>query len=122
MMKALDERLAETVERVFRLLALIYSPTDIQTVYFNFSVRPAYRASAVEFLDNLIDPELRNLVMPLVEDSPETKANDDETNGEALQREEALQILLTCDDEWLRTIARELAARLKIDAWSPRIA
>jgi ATP/ADP translocase/HEAT repeat protein len=122
MKKAIDERLADTVERVFRLLALIYSPADMQTVYFNFSVRPAFRASAVEFLDNLIDSELRALVMPLVEEPPENGTLEGATNGEELLQEEAIQILLTHEDEWLRTIAKELAAKMNMDAWRPRIA
>lgn len=111
--KALDERLDQSVEKVFRLLYLIYSPSDIRSVHFNFTSRPDLRASALEFLDNIIDPELKALVMPLVDDSPE---DDSEENVEEteLRLEDAIHILLTDEDDWLRTIAKELAARLKL--------
>jgi len=121
--KAISERLGESVERVFRLLHLIYSPTDIQSVYFSFSTRPALRASAVEFLDNLIDPPLRELVVSLVEEREEPEFAKDSSERE-LTRGEALQRLLEEDDEWLRMIASELAGRWRTeeDVWSSRTA
>jgi HEAT repeat protein len=108
--KALSERLGESVERVFRLLHLIYSPSDIQSAYFSFNERPALRASAVEFLDNLIDPTLRALVVPLVEDSDKSEL-EKESKLEEMSRAEAIQMLLAKDDEWLSTIASELVGR-----------
>jgi AAA family ATP:ADP antiporter len=109
--KATGERLEESAQRVFRLLALIHSPTDIQAVFFNVTSRPALRASAVEFLDNLIQPELRALVLPLVEDQEE---KDD------MLFEEALHRLLAEEDEWLQTITKELTARLGLGDALPR--
>jgi AAA family ATP:ADP antiporter len=103
--KATGERLDEGAQRVFRLLALIHAPTDIQAVFFNVTARPALRASAVEFLDNLIQPELRTLVLPLVEDH-------EEKDEDGIPFEEALQRLLAEEDEWLLTITRELTVRL----------
>jgi HEAT repeat protein len=116
--KAIGERLGESVERIFRLLHLIYSPTDIQSAYFSFNTRPALRASAVEFLDNLIDPPLRELVVSLVEEREEPGlAKESERE---LSRAEAVQLLIEEDDEWLKTIASELAGRWRAeeDVWS----
>jgi hypothetical protein len=98
------------LERVFRLLALIYPQPDIRTVFFNFTARPALRPSALEFLDNLIEPPLRSLVMPLVEDQ-EGDGSEDFGTGEMF-RNDALRILLTEGDEWIQTIAKELVVRL----------
>jgi AAA family ATP:ADP antiporter len=109
--KATGERLEEGAQRVFRLLGLIHSPADLQAVFFNVTSRPALRASAVEFLDNLIQPELRALVMPLLEDREEK---------DGLTFEEALHRLLEEEDEWLQTIAKELTARLGIAETLPR--
>jgi len=116
--KALGERMDESVERVFRLLHLIYSPSDIQSVYFSFNSRPALRASAVEFLDNLIEPPLRALVVPLVEDGEVTEPLK-EPKGKELSRIEAIQMLLGDDDEWLRTIASELDGRWRAEEGVP---
>ena len=114
MSKALDERLEQSIERIFRLLALIYSPSDIYAVHFNFKSRPALRASALEFLDNLIDPDLRPLVMPLVEDRTEGGSEQGAEENRMLLSD-AIHMLVTDEDEWLRTIARELASRLRIE-------
>jgi len=74
--RALRERLDQRLERVFRLVALIYPPHDIYSVYYNCKVKPALRASAVEFLDNLLTADLQSTVVPCLEDSfdPETTA------------------------------------------------
>ena len=110
MVKALGERLAEGLERVFRLLALIYPQADIHSAFFSFTARPALRASALEFLDNLIEPPLRSQVMPLVEDNHEDGVGDFEDRE--MHRADVLPILLAEDDEWIQTIAKELAGRL----------
>jgi len=111
--KAIGERMSEGLEKVFRLLALVYPQPDIHAVFFNFTARPALRASAVEFLDNLIDPPLRSLVMPLVEDNQEDRSG--ESRDSEMLRDDALRILLGDDDEWLQTIAKELVVRLGIE-------
>jgi MFS family permease len=107
--KAIEERQAESVERVFRLLYLIYSPEDIRSVYFSFNSRPALRASAVEFLDNLINPALRAVVIPLVEERADVSPEGPGEN--AMSAAEAVRMLLAEDDEWLRTIAQELESK-----------
>jgi ATP/ADP translocase/HEAT repeat protein len=110
--KALHERHLESVETVFRLLYLIYLPADIRSVYFSFNSRPSLRASAVEFLDNLLDPNLRALVIPIVEEraAPDSPDRSKEV-GNRLTTTEAVRMLLADDDEWLRTIAEELDAK-----------
>ena len=119
--KAIEERQAESVERVFRLLYLIYSPDDIRSVYFSFNSRPALRASAVEFLDNLINPELRVLVIPLVEERADVSSEP--SSDVAMSAAEAVRMLLADDDEWLRTIAQELESKWGTEGvYSSRIA
>src|SRR5688572_2256549 len=105
--KAIGERMAESVERVFRLLYLVYSTNDIRAVYLSFNSKSALRASAVEFLDNLIDPPLRSLVVPVVEDRERSDPNGRSKESE-LSQADAIRMLMAEDDEWLRTIAGEL--------------
>jgi ATP:ADP antiporter, AAA family len=107
--KALGEKLSEGLERVFRLLALIYPQTDIHAAFFSITARPALRASALEFLDNLIAPPLRARVMPLVE---EDGARDLEARE--VLRGDVLRILLADNDDWIQTIAKELTMRLGV--------
>jgi HEAT repeat protein len=114
MTKAVGERMSEGLERIFRLLALIYPHTDIRAVFFNVTVRPALRPSALEFLDNLLEPPLRPLVMPLVDDHKDLDAK--EAEDRTMLRDEALRALLAEDDEWLQTIAKEVVLRFRLTA------
>ncbi len=52
LIRAVTERLEQRLERIFRLVGLIYSPHDIYSVYYNCQIKPALRQSAIEFLDN----------------------------------------------------------------------
>ncbi len=107
--KAIQEKMADSLEGVFRLLALIYPPADIRAVFFNIASRPALRPSALEFLDNLIDGPARDLVMRVVEDSED--ANPEVSEDWEIQRNDALRALLEGDDEWIQMITVELVAR-----------
>lgn len=59
------------VKQVFDLLSLIYPRDDIVRAYQNLR-RGTHRAGdyAVELLDNLLEPELKTYLFPLIEDLP----------------------------------------------------
>jgi AAA family ATP:ADP antiporter len=103
--RAVGERLDEIVDRVLRLLHLIHAPTDIRSVHCSVNAQPARRASAVEFLDNIIDRQLRDVVLPLMEDSHAQRSADPAV---ALSVDQAVVALLAEDDDWLKSIARAL--------------
>jgi AAA family ATP:ADP antiporter len=66
--RALEERLEKANERVFRLLGLQYPPTDIFNAWNRIvHGRPAVRAAALEFLGNLLSPDHKEAVLPLLE-------------------------------------------------------
>jgi hypothetical protein len=101
LIRAVAERVDQRVERVFRLLGLIYSPQDIYSVYYTYTLKPAMRPSAIEFLDNLLEIGLKQKVVPLLEESrPDGRRS--------LSQDEVFDILLNRGDIWLETIAMEL--------------
>jgi HEAT repeat protein len=57
------------VRRVLRILELRYDPDPIALVRERIN-DPARRATALEVLDTLLDPTLRPLVMPFLDDAP----------------------------------------------------
>src|SRR5262249_4694587 len=59
LIRAIDERLQHRLERIFRLVGLTYSPHDIYSIYYNCKIKPALRPAAIEFLDNLLDAQLK---------------------------------------------------------------
>jgi ATP:ADP antiporter, AAA family len=101
LVRAVAERIDQRVDRVFRLLSLIYSPQDIHSVYYTYRLKPELRPSAIEFLDNLLENGLKQKVVPLLEESREDSRR-------SLSRDEVFDILLNGGDLWLETIAMEL--------------
>jgi ATP:ADP antiporter, AAA family len=68
---ALQEKMARAVDRVYRLLGLIYPWRDIGAARYAIEHGDArLRASALEYVDNLLAPPLRKRLMPLVDDVP----------------------------------------------------
>jgi AAA family ATP:ADP antiporter len=69
--RALEEKEARSRNRMFRLLGLLYTTDDIEAARFAIDHGDARaRASAAEYLDNLLSGDLRRRVMLLIEDMP----------------------------------------------------
>ncbi len=68
LIKKLEKRLDQNLERIFQLLGLKYPPEDIHHAYLGVrSDAVEMRANAVEFLDNLLDPGLKRVIIPILE-------------------------------------------------------
>jgi AAA family ATP:ADP antiporter len=68
-MKLLSALLEESTDQIFRLLMLLYRPDDIHLVYEQLRETDAYvRADAIELLDNLVDPEMRSIIFPILDE------------------------------------------------------
>jgi ATP/ADP translocase len=107
--KALEEKLDQNLERIFRLLALRYGPNDIYSAYQGFvSSRKDLRASAVEFLDNVLGKELKKYLFPIVDQNSveltirKGKHLFDLHIGDF---EQGLEILVKGRDPWLKACA-----------------
>jgi len=59
----------ESVEQIFRFLMLLYRPEDIHLIYEQLRVPdPHVRTDAIELLDNLVDPSMRTILMPILDE------------------------------------------------------
>src|SRR5690606_2191590 len=68
LIKLLEGRLDRNLERIFRLLGLKYPPDDIFIIYKSIqSKQSEMRNDALEYLDNLLEPNLKKVLIPLVE-------------------------------------------------------
>jgi AAA family ATP:ADP antiporter len=107
--KALQEKQEQNLKRIFRLLGLRYPARDMYHAYLGLVHRqPGKRASALEFLENLLDRPLRQRLVPLLEaETPELAiAHGARLFGWGLDsRQEALTRLLEGPDTWLRVCA-----------------
>ena len=69
--KALEDKLRRSVDRVYRLLGLLYHVDDVAAARFTIEQgERRRRAAAVEYLDNLLGGVVRRRVMPILDDTP----------------------------------------------------
>ena len=69
--QAVDEKIERTVDRIYRLLALVYPWKDITAAWWAIERGDSKaRANALEYLDNVLSGQLRKRVMPVLEDLP----------------------------------------------------
>ena len=69
--RALHEKVERTVDRIYRLLGLIYPLKDILAARWSLeNGDPRIKASAAEYLDNTLDSNLRKRIMPVLEELP----------------------------------------------------
>ncbi|MBI9070789.1 MAG: hypothetical protein JEY94_04285 [Melioribacteraceae bacterium] len=68
LIKLLEKRLDGNLERIFHLLGLRYPHDDIVNIYKGIkSNKPDLRTNAIEFLDNILDPYLKRVLIPIIE-------------------------------------------------------
>src|SRR4051794_14873304 len=112
--QALSEKMERALNRAYLLLGLMYPWRDIAAARWTLEHGdPRTRASASEYLDNLLTGQLRKYIMPALEDLPrEEKVR----RGNVLLRtrprdlEESLLQLINDDDEVVAAVAIELVA------------
>lgn len=119
--QALKQSMEQELERIFRLLGLVYQEQDLHSAYFGLrSTNPSVRANALEFLDNILKPQLRSLLVPLLDSHvaiEERVALANRVVGTAVESEEqAVAALGASDDPWLRSCAAYLIGTLRVEA------
>lgn len=114
--KALIEKLDKNLELIFRLLGLRYQPDDM---YFAFqgikSKNNELRANAIEFLDNVLHPGLKRIIIPIIDTTAIGILIDERPDEQAGTPEniETLYLLLDGKDPWLKACTLYLLGRLK---------
>ena len=68
LIQLLEKRLDRNLERIFRLLGLRYPLDDILVAYKGIqSKKEDMRLNAIEFLDSLLEPNLKSTLIPIIE-------------------------------------------------------
>jgi AAA family ATP:ADP antiporter len=107
-MHALHESIQQELERIFRLLGLLYPHLDLHSVYFGLQSKNAtVYDNALEFLENVLKSPLRAILVPLLDGkvSPKQRAAIAErfVRAKIGNREQAVAELLASDDPWLKS-------------------
>jgi AAA family ATP:ADP antiporter len=109
-LEAMRHAMEQEIERIFRLLNLIYRQDGLHDAYVGLRAsNPAIRANALEFLDNVLPPELRALLVPLLDSHVTVDERIEIANrvvGAPVETaEQAIGTLLASEDSWLRSCA-----------------
>jgi hypothetical protein len=107
-MHALRESIQQELERVFRLLGLLYPDLNLHSVYFGLQSKNAtVYDNALEFLENVLKSQLRAILVPLLDGkvSPKQRAAIAErfVRAKVGNREQAVAELVASDDPWLKS-------------------
>ncbi len=109
LVKALEEKIDQNLERIFRLLGLRFHAREIYSAYLGIvSTRKDIRASAVEFLDNILKKDLKKYLFPIMDNiTTDAKIQKGrELFGVSLRDvNESLEHLVNGTDPWLKSCA-----------------
>jgi AAA family ATP:ADP antiporter len=109
-LEAMGSSMEQEIERIFRVMALLLPHAGLHDAYVGLrSSNPIVRGNAIEFLDNVLKPELRQLLVPLLDSSLTVAERISLANGlvgAPLETpEQAVETLLASEDPWLRSCA-----------------
>jgi AAA family ATP:ADP antiporter len=107
-MRSLGESIQQELERIFRLLGLLYPRLDLHSAYFGLqSDNVTVYDNALEFLENVLKSQLRGMLVPLLDGkvSPKERAGIAErlVRAKVENREQAVAELVASDDPWLKS-------------------
>jgi HEAT repeat protein len=120
---SIEERLKQTLARLFRLLGLRYPPKEIYAAYLAVQHRRKEQfVAALDFLDNVLERELKRILLPLLDESGNMLERGRDLFGvEVKSPEEAIRELIRSGDSWLVACAMAAAAELKLRNLVPDI-
>jgi hypothetical protein len=106
----MQHAMEQELDRIFRLMALLLPHVGLHDAYVGLrSSDELVRANSLELLDNVLAPELRQLLVPLLDSQVTTAERIAIANrlvGAPLDSaEQAVATLLSSEDPWLRSSA-----------------
>jgi AAA family ATP:ADP antiporter len=109
----------QEVERIFRLLGLLYPRHDLHSACVGIqSLDPVAHDNALEFLDNILKPELRSVLVPLLDSSvsatERARLAPFEGGLRVEGREQAVRALLLSEEPWLKSCGAYAVGTLRL--------
>jgi AAA family ATP:ADP antiporter len=117
--QGLSESIEKEAERIFRLLKILYPQYDMHSAHVGLqSNEPIVHDNAVEFLDSVLPPEVRSVLIPLFDREVPVAARiemADKMLGASLgDREEAIEVMALSQDPWLRSCAAYAMGEMRL--------
>jgi hypothetical protein len=122
----LKESMEKEAERIFRLLKILYPQYDMHSAYVSLqSSDPVVHDNAVEFMDSVLPPEVRQVIIPLFDREVAVNARIATANrllGSTLgDREEAIEVMALSQDPWLRACAAYAMGEMRLTRFAPTL-
>ncbi|MFA5908596.1 MAG: Npt1/Npt2 family nucleotide transporter [Vicinamibacterales bacterium] len=122
----LRESMEKEAERIFRLLKILYPSYDMHSAYVGLqSNDPVVHDNAVEFLDSVLPPEVRSIVIPLfdreVPVGTRIEAADRMLGASLGDREEAIEVMALSQDPWLRSCAAYAMGEMRLTRFAAKL-
>jgi HEAT repeat protein len=122
--QGLRESMEKETERIFRLLKMLYPEHDLHSAYVGLqSSDHMVHDNALEFIDTVLPPEIRAVLMPILDRDVSIRERIQRANqllGSTISgREEAVEVLTQSDDPWLRSCAAYTIGELRLQRFAP---
>lgn len=117
--QGLRESMAHEAERIFRLLKMLHPTDDMHSAYVGLqSDEPVAHDNALEFLEAVLEPQLKALLVPLFDrdvSAAERARLADQTLGTRMgDRDEAISVMILSRDPWLQSCAAYAIGELRL--------
>jgi AAA family ATP:ADP antiporter len=121
--RTINERLRQTLERLFRLLGLRYPPREIYSAYLGICQHSGeMHTAALDFLDNVLERDLKRVLLPLLDAPGHVLETGRHLFGiEVKTAETAIRDLIRSGDPWLVACAVAAAGELGMRRLAPDI-
>ncbi len=125
-MAPLKSAMEQELERIFRLLKLRFPHQDLHSAYVGVqSTNPMVHDNALEFLENILSPQLRTQLVPLLDSAVPTADRVALAHRMLSARPpsaaEAVRMLLQSDDPWLKSCGAYAVGALGLNALLPEL-
>jgi hypothetical protein len=122
LVNTLEDRLRRTLERLFRLLGLRYPAREIYAAYLVVQgKRQQEAATALEYLDNILDRDVKRYLLPMLESSSHHGRGRELFGIEKKDATTVVRELIRSGDPWLTPCAMAAAADLRLPGLVPDI-
>jgi len=117
--RGLRESMRQEVERIFRLMSLMHPHLDLHSAYVALqSKERTVHDNALEFLDNILRQQIRNLLVPLIDGevtlAERIRVANNVLHTDVVSKEKAVEALVKSDDLRAASVRRLSAWQLGI--------
>jgi HEAT repeat protein len=114
--RTIEGKQGEAIDRLFRILGLIHSPRQMYWAHLTLTRHDKQqRSTAVDYLDSVLDKDLKKVVIPIFDHPERMLERGRETFGiETADAAGVIRVLIQSNETWMAACAIGAAAELKL--------